>query len=111
MDPNENFDPQAMVDWTGALAEKSAEDFTHQEKLNVFRSVVEAFIKNRCIDCESLEDVTSGESFEIVSQTLYMCHLVLKTFPSSYAEVDANLNKTETTRKDNIDSLKRAFDL
>lgn len=114
MDNNEEFNPQTLIEWTEALAAESVGEMTLEERLSIFRTTVEAFMDSKVIDQVDISNPNLNESFDVVSQTLYMCHLVLKVFPQAYAEVSDQLDEAvaeKETRKDNIESLKRAFEL
>ena len=101
MTDQSDFTPEDMVLWALDMAKETASSMTQGERIDLLRSVTGALAKHGVID--KIDDTEPGAAFTAASQMLYVCGLSTMIFPATYKAAEDHL--------DNVEQLKRSFDL
>lgn len=101
MTDQSDFTPEDMVLWALEMAKETAVEMTQDERIDFLRSITGALLKHGVID--EIDDTEPGAAFTAASQMLYACGLATMIFPATYKAAEDHL--------DNIEQLKRSFDL
>lgn len=106
--PDPEFTPEAMVSWALDMAHESALKMTQQERVALIRVVVKALVEAGIIDDPG---ECKEQSFELAVNALYICGLMPMVFPAAYKAAEVQVEEMQGQRLDNIEHLKRSFEL